>query len=120
MSGKQIGIREDIMMMIDSEEAEEVTELMAKIYHRLLLAPSAWWEDSETLCVRRKDREGISTSAWTELINWLRVTAADAYQAMEWMQGKGIITYQSKRNGSEIRITFEGLYYPKDSRRVTI
>lgn len=112
MSHKQIGVREDIAEMIVSEEADEATPLMAKIYYRLLLAPLEWWEDGETLCVRGKDREGVLTTAWTELVNWLNVSTEVAHKAIEWMRGKEVLTYQSNRNGREIRISFEGLYYP--------
>jgi hypothetical protein len=117
MSRKQIGIREDIMRLIDSEEAEEVTQLMVKIYNRLLLAPAEWWESNEALRVRGRALEGVSTSAWTELVNWLRVPPTDAHIAIEWMRSKEIITYQSYHKGREIRISFEGLYYPEDNQR---
>jgi hypothetical protein len=93
---------------------------MAKIYNRLLLAPSEWWESNEVLCVRGKYVEGVSTSAWTELVKWLGVTPKDAHKAMEWMQGKEIISYGSSQKGREMRISFEGLYYPEGSERVTV
>jgi hypothetical protein len=47
-------------------------------------------------------------------VNWLGVTLEDARKAIEWLNEKEIINYQSYDNGREISISFEGLYYPED------
>lgn len=52
MSHQRIGIHRDIVELITSEEADEVTPLMSKIYYRLLAAPPEWWESKEALRVR--------------------------------------------------------------------
>lgn len=39
MRPKRRGVRDDILELITSEEADQVTQLMSKIYAQLLLAP---------------------------------------------------------------------------------
>jgi hypothetical protein len=114
MPGKRLGIHEDIMMAITWEEADEVTPSMTKIYFRLIRAPEEWWQGNKILRVKSSSQEGVSTTAWAELVNWLGVTLEDAHKAIEWLNEKEIINYQSYYNGREIIITFEGLYYPED------
>jgi len=113
MSHKRIGIRKDIAELVDSYEAEAVTSLMTNIYYRLLVAPSEWWESNEALRVRGGTREGISTTAWAELVNWLRVPTDEAHKALDWMNEKKIIDYRTHQSGREIEISFEGLYIPE-------
>jgi hypothetical protein len=113
MTHQRIGVRKDIAELVDSDEAEAVTSLMTSIYYRLLLAPSEWWESDEALRVRGGTREGVSTTAWAELVNWLRVPAEEAHKAHEWMKEKKIIDYRTAQSGREIEISFEGLYMPE-------
>src|SRR5215210_169981 len=100
MSHKRIGIRKDIAELVDSDEAEEVTSLMTKIYYRLLIAPSEWWESNEALRVSGRTREAVATTtAMTELVNWLGVSPEEARKALQWMQEKEIITYLKHEGG---------------------
>lgn len=112
MRPKRRGLRDDILDLINSEEADQVTQLMSKIYVRLLLAPPEWWESDETMRVRRSRQEEVETTAWAELIGWLHVTPGEARAALEWMQEKQIITYCEHQSGREIEITLAGLYFP--------
>jgi hypothetical protein len=119
MSGKQIGVREDIHELIASEEAEQVTPLMTKIYFRLLLALSKWRESDSTLLIRGSTLlirgstlDEVSTPAWTELVNWLRVPPEEARKALQWLNDKKVIDYQPDQSGREIKIYLEGLYFP--------
>ena len=82
MSHKRIGVRLDIVVLISSEEADEVTPLMNKIYYRLLIAPPEWWDGSEALRVRGSTRDEVTTTAMAELVNWLRVSPEEAQKAL--------------------------------------
>lgn len=110
---QQIGIREDIFALISSEEADEVTEMMSKIYLGLVFAPGEWWDSNETMRVRGGRAEEVATTAWAELVNYLRVTPEEAQKALQWMQEKEIITYLEHKGGREIEITLAGLYFPE-------
>jgi hypothetical protein len=113
MSPKQIGVRHDIFELITSLEAEQVTEMMSKIYLRLVRAPAAWWESNDTVRVRGSREEEVATTAWAELVNYLGVTPEEARKALEWMQEKEIITYREHQSGREIEIFMAGLYFPE-------
>jgi hypothetical protein len=113
MTGERFAVHVDVVRAITSEEADEVTPLMAKIYYRLLLAPDEWWQSDKVLRVKSDSHGKVLTTAWTVLVNWLRVTPEDARLAIEWLNEKEIINYQSDKDGREISISFEGVYYPK-------
>jgi hypothetical protein len=87
--------------------------LIRIIYYRLLMAPSEWWDGSETLRVRGSTREAVSTTAWAELVNWLRVSPEEAQKALNWLNEKKVIHYFLHQGGREIEISFEGLYFPE-------
>jgi len=110
MSHPRIGIHRDIMDLISSEEADEVTPLMSKIYYRLLLAPSEWWESREALCVKGGTQGEVSTTAIAELVNWLMVSPEEAHKALQWMNKKNIISYFIHPRGHEIEISFKNIY----------
>jgi hypothetical protein len=113
MRPKQIGVADEISALIRSKEADEVTEMMCSIYLSLLFAPPEWWESNETMRVRGSRGEVVTTTAWAELVNWLRVTPEEAQKALQWMQEKEIITYLEHEGGREIEITLAGLYFPE-------
>jgi hypothetical protein len=115
MTGERLAVHADVVRAITSEEADEVTPLMAKIYYRLLLAPDEWWQSNKILRIKSDSHGKVLTTAWTFLVNWLRVTAEDARRALEWLNEKKIINYQSEEDGRGISISFEGVYYPKDN-----
>lgn len=110
MSHKRIGVHRDIEELISSDEADQVTPLMTKIYYKLLVTPTEWWDGSEVLRVRGSRRDEVSTTAWAELVNWLGVSAEEARRALEWLREKKVIDYQVDQGGRGIRITFEGIY----------
>ena len=110
---KQIGVREDILALINSVEADEVTEMMCKIYLGLIHAPAEWWESNDTRRVRGSREGEVATTAWAELVNRLRVTPEEAQKALQWMQEKEIITYREYEGGREIEISMAGLYFPE-------
>lgn len=113
MRPNQIGVRRDIAALVSSDEAEQVTQRMAKIYYRLLFAPEEWWDGNDTMRVRGGRREGVATAAWAELVNHLRVSSEEAQQALEWMHDQEIITYREHGGGREIEISLAGLYFPE-------
>lgn len=63
--------------------------------------------------VRGDWAEEVATTAWAELVNYLRVTPEEVRAALEWMQEKQIITYLEHQGGREIEITLAGLYFPE-------
>jgi hypothetical protein len=110
---KQIGMADDIIALILSKEAEEVTEMMPNIYVGLVFAPSEWWDGNETRRVRGGRGEEVATTAWAELVNYLQVTPEEARKALQWMQEKQIITYLEHEGGREIEISMACLYFPE-------
>jgi hypothetical protein len=110
---KRIGVRQDIEELISSMDADKVTPLMTKIYYRLLVAPVEWWESSEALRVKGSTRDGVSTTAWAELVNWLRVSPEEAQKALRWLDEKKVINYFQHQGGRMIEISFEGLCFPE-------
>jgi len=112
MSDKRIGVRQDIIELVSSEEADDVTPLMTKIYYRLLIAPSEWWQSNEALRVRGIMNDEVPTTAMTELVHWLRVSPEEAHKALLWLHDMKAITYLGHDSGWEIIISFTGLYCP--------
>jgi hypothetical protein len=110
---QQIGVADDILALINSEEADQITEMMSKIYLGLIHAPAEWWKSNDTMQVRGSQGGEVTTTAWAELVNRLRVTPEEAQKALQWMQEKEIITYREYEGGREIEISLAGLYFPE-------
>jgi hypothetical protein len=114
MSPGEFGIHRSVAEALTSDEAEEVTPHMCAIYYRLILAPESWWEKKEYLLIKSKTEDSVLTPAWSALVAHLRVPPQTARRALEWMEEKGFINVTSSADGREIRISLEGLYFPKD------
>jgi hypothetical protein len=94
----------DILMAINSPEADMITPLMSKIYLRLTLAPAEHWERAGVLRFEAEWREGKHVKAWSVLCEVLGVASATASKALTWMHDVGVIGYFSGKNGVGIRI----------------
>lgn len=110
MSNDQFGIPIEIGKLLASDEAEQITPSMSRIYYRLACAPSEWWDSQDTLCLRGKTEEGVSTTAWAQLVGWLGEEPDTVNKAIQWMEEKEIITYQSNKGGLAIRISLNGFF----------
>ena len=97
-------IDDEIMAAITSEQADEVTPLMSKIYLRLVRAPAQFWEREGVLRFEAEVREGKQVKAWARLCELLSVASATASKALFWMHDQGIIGYFSGKNGVGVRI----------------
>lgn len=97
-------IDDDVIEAITSAEADEVTPLMAKIYLRLLKAPTRYWERAGVLRFEAEIRGDERVKAWTVMCELLRASSATVNKALRWMHEQGIIGYFSGKNGVGIRI----------------
>ena len=86
---------------------------MPAIYLRLVTAPLQGWEENQVLSIKAESRESVSTPAWSVLAGDLRVLPETARHTLAWLAEKGFITIESSADGREIRISFEGLYFPE-------
>jgi hypothetical protein len=98
-------IDDEIISVVTSVEADEVTPLMSKIYLRLVRAPAQYWEREGILRFEAEFREeGKSVKAWAALCELLGVASATASKALSWMHDVGVIGYFAGKNGVGIRI----------------
>lgn len=98
-------IDDDVMAMITSKEADQVTPLISKVYLRLVRAPTQYWEREGVLRFEAEFREeGKPVKAWTALCELLGVASATANKALSWMHEVGVIGYFAGKNGVGIRI----------------
>jgi hypothetical protein len=109
---KRLEIREDILKKIDSDEASNITGLMALIYLRLIQAPEHLWPEQNVLRFEATVQEGVLVSPWKQLLTLLKVSPATARKALSWMEQQRILTY-SNVSREEILISFEGISRPK-------
>ena len=97
-------IDREVMAVITSLEADQVTPLMSKIYLRLVNAPDRYWERDGVLRIEAELRDNDMVKAWAVLCELLGVASATASKAIRWMHGQGIIGYFSGKNGVGLRI----------------
>jgi hypothetical protein len=98
-------IDDEVMAMVTSKEADQVTPLMSKVYLRLVRAPTQYWEREGVLRFEAEFREeGKPVKAWTALCELLGVASATASKALSWMHEVGVIGYFAGKNGVGIRI----------------
>jgi hypothetical protein len=97
-------IDRDVMAVITSAEADQVTPLMSKIYLRLVNAPDRYWEREGVLRIKAEVREEKLVKAWAVLCELVGVASATASKAIRWMHEQGIIGYFSGKNGVGLRI----------------
>jgi hypothetical protein len=98
-------IDDEIIAVVTSLQADQVTPLMSKIYLRLVRAPAQYWEREGVLRFEAEFREeGKSVKAWAALCELLGVASATASKALSWMHDVGVIGYFAGKNGVGIRI----------------
>lgn len=97
-------IDRDAIEIVTSDAACRVTNLMSKIYLRLIDAPLQFREQEGVLRFTGEEREGEWLTAWKQLITVLGVASATAQKALQWMHEQGIVGYDAHRNGVGIRI----------------
>src|SRR2546423_14374789 len=99
-----IKLDEEIIAAITSAEADKVTQLMSKIYLRMVNAPDQYWEREGVLRFEAECREGKQVKAWDVLCETLGVARATANKAITWLHDSGIIGYFAGKNGVGLRI----------------
>jgi hypothetical protein len=97
-------IDREVMAIITSAEADQVTPLMSKIYLRLVNAPERLWEREGVLRIEAEVRDEKVVKAWAVLCDLAGVASATASKAIQWMHEQGIIGYFSGKNGVGLRI----------------
>ena len=97
-------IDREVMAVITSTEADQVTPLMSKIYLRLVNAPERFWEREGVIRIEAEVREEKLLKAWAVLCDLVGVASATASKAVQWMHEQGIIGYFSGKNGVGLRI----------------
>jgi hypothetical protein len=97
-------IDREVMAVITSAEADQVTPLMSKIYLRLVNAPERFWERDGVLRIEAEVRDEKLMKAWAVLCDLVGVASATANKAVQWMHEQGIIGYFSGKNGVGLRI----------------
>lgn len=90
--------------VVTSSEASRVTNLMSKVYLRLINAPSSCWERQGVLRFTGEEREGKWLTAWDQLLLVTGVASATAHKALAWLHEQGVIGYDAYRNGVGIRV----------------
>ena len=97
-------IDDDIIEALSSPAADKVTPLLSKIYLRLRLVPSQYWERPGVIFIRGEEREGKWVNAWIILCEIVGVASATANKAFDWLHEEGIIGYNAHKNNAGIRI----------------
>src|SRR5215216_2770880 len=97
-------IDREVMAVITSAEADQVTPLMSKIYLRIVNAPERFWERDGVLRIEAEVRDERLVKAWAVLCDLVGVASATASKALGWMHEQGIIGYFAGKNGVGIRI----------------
>jgi len=97
-------IDNEVMEVITSREADQVTPLMSKVYLRLVSAPARFWEREGVLRFEAEWRDESQIKAWALLCEVVGVASATASKALRWMHDQGIIGYFAGKNGVGIRI----------------
>lgn len=94
----------EIISVVTSPEADQVTPLMSKIYLRLVNAPPKFLERDRVLRFEADLREAGQVTAWEQLCELLGVASATARKAILWLHETGVIGYFAGKNGVGIRI----------------
>lgn len=97
-------IDRETIEVVTSAEASQVTNLMSKIYLRLVNAPGGCWERQGVLRFTGEEREGKWLTAWDQLLCVTGVASATAHKALTWLHEQGVIGYDAYRNGVGIRV----------------
>jgi hypothetical protein len=96
-------IDREVMAVITSAEADQVTPLMSKIYLRMVNAPERFWEREGVLRIESEVRDEKLVKAWAVFCDLVGVASATASKAIRWMHEQGIIGYFSGKNGVGLR-----------------
>jgi hypothetical protein len=97
-------IDRDVIELLKSAEARQVTSLMAALYLTLIDAPTEYWEREGVLRLTGENAEGGPSTAWRQLVGLLGCGNTTAKKALDWMHAQGLIGYYAGKNGAGIRI----------------
>ena len=97
-------IDREVMAVVTSAEADQVTPLMSKIYLRMVNAPERFWEREGVMRIEAELRDEKLVKAWAVFCDLVGVASATASKAIRWMHEQGIIGYFSGKNGVGLRV----------------
>jgi hypothetical protein len=97
-------IDNEVLRVLKSPEARQVTNLMSHIYISLKTAPAEFWERQGVLRFAGEERGGEKLTAWQRLCDLCDVASATLSRALKWLHERGIIGYSASGNGWGIRI----------------
>jgi hypothetical protein len=109
MGGERLDIRDDILKIVTSEEAEQATRYLSLFYLRLVRAPHHLWEHDNVLRFTTEVRDGQHVSAWAQFLALVKVSPTTARKAIAFLHRKGVIAFYTTEDKDEIVISFEGL-----------
>jgi hypothetical protein len=109
MGGERLDIREDILKLVTSEEAEQATRYLSLFYLRLVRAPHSLWEGDNVIRLSAEIRDGQHVSAWAQFLALVKVSPTTARKAIAFLHRKGVIAFYTTEDKDEIVISFEGL-----------
>lgn len=96
----------DILDTITSSEACEICPSIARVYLRLLRAPSRYWEREGVLYFSGEQVESGYRTAWQQLIYITGVGNSTLSKTVHFLHDAGVIGYSAKAAGAGIRIFF--------------
>lgn len=105
----RIGLDNDILEVLASEEAQQVTPLLASLYLRLLQAPMESWEGDCVIRLKAAHKQTHIHSPWEQVLDLLRVEPGLALKTIEWLGGRNLIIFHEDKQRDEILILFRGL-----------
>ncbi len=117
MAGNQVAIREDIMEILASEESGMLTSITSipRVYFLLVRFPDECWESAGVLLLSAQTGDRDFKTPWALLAARLGpdFSPKATIVAMRWMSDQGILKFELKKDPCEIRIEFEGLFFPE-------
>ena len=103
----QILLDYDVLEVISSEEAQQVTPLLASLYLRLLQAPIEAWEGD--CVIRLKAAHSRIRSSWEQVLELMQVEPRIARKTIEWLESMNLIIFHEEEQHDEILILFRGV-----------
>lgn len=109
MGGERLKIRDDVLKIVTSKEAERVSRYTSLIFLRLVRAPHELWYGEDVLRLSGELREGRPISAQEQLISLVKVSPRTMRKVIAWLKSKSVIDFYTSDDRGEIVITFIGL-----------
>jgi hypothetical protein len=109
MNSRQIGISEDVIRALMSDDGPQNSLLTVCIYLHLIVAPPELWEVNSILRFKGEMTKDKSVSAWERVFELIRAEPRVTRVALQRMEQRNIITYCEVEKEDELIIMFNGL-----------